>query len=48
MELIRLFKRTVQYIDQNGTIWKYEHRQLLIKSYIKWKLFVYLNAQYNI
>ena len=30
MELIRLFKRTVQYIDQNGTIWKFEHRQLLI------------------
>ena len=29
MELIRLFKRTVQYIDQNSTIWKYEHRQLL-------------------
>ena len=29
MELIRLFKRTVQYINQNGTIWKYEHRQLL-------------------
>ena len=30
MKLIRLFKRTVQYIDQNGTIWKCEHRQLLI------------------
>ena len=44
MELIRLFKRTVQYIGQNGTIWKYEH----ILSYIKWKLFVCLNAQYNI
>ena len=29
MELIRLFKRAVQYIDQNGTIWKYEHWQLL-------------------
>ena len=29
MELILLLKRTVQYIDQNGTIWKYEHRQLL-------------------
>ena len=29
MELIRLFKRAVQYIDQNSTIWKYEHRQLL-------------------
>ena len=29
MELICLFKRTVQYIDQNGTIWKYEHRQPL-------------------
>ena len=47
MELIRLFKRTVQYIDQKGTIWKYEHRQLL-RVYIKWKLFVCLNAQYNI
>ena len=29
MELIRLFKRTVQNINQNGTIWKYEHTQLL-------------------
>ena len=29
MELICLFKRTVQYIDQNSAIWKYEHRQLL-------------------
>ena len=24
MEIIRLFKHTVQYIDQNGAIWKCE------------------------
>ena len=40
MELIRLFKRTVQYIDQNGTIWKYEHRHRQL-------LRVILNGNYS-
>ena len=47
MELFRLFKRTVQYIDQNGTFWKYEHRQLL-RVILNGNYFVCLNAQYNI